>query len=319
MRPRASVRALVALLAAIAAACSNQPGRATPDEAVTRPLRPATGADIVAIPAGRYPIGRDSGPPSQRPAHSVELAAFGIERTEVTNAAFAEFLNALRLPVRGSFAPGGIAARNGNAEALHLLRTPSGAAAAVSYIELDDGDAQIALVEGRFVPVVGLARHPVTEVTWQGARAYCRWQGGDLPSEIQWEAAARGFGDRRFPWGDATPERHLMVSGGPVGNTAPVGSRPAGASPFGVLDMAGSLAEWTTSLKRSWPYRSGDGREDGAAPGERTTRGGDYEYNDQPVNFSVSFRDGFSNDPVHGHRHVGFRCVWPVAPGPASR
>ena len=220
----------------------------------------------------------------------------------------------MRLPVSGSFAPGGISARNGQADTVRLLSTPRATARAASHIELDDGDARIGLVDGSFEAVAGFARHPVTEVTWNGARAYCRWRGGELPSEVQWEAAARGTGERRFPWGDGPPDSRLVVSGGPVGNTVPVGSRPVGASPFGVLDMAGSLAEWTTSLKRRYPYRADDGREAEEAPGERTTRGGDYEYDSQPINYSVSFRDGFSNDPRHGHRHVGFRCVWDGAP-----
>ena len=310
---------MVVMLGGIAAACSNQQGQAQqhPDpivqtgrsETAATSQPPAVRAQTIPIPAGRYPIGRDTGPQSQGPAHSVVLAAFRIERNEVTNAAFAEFLNALRLPVRGSFASGAITGRNGSTEALRLLSTPLTDASAVSYIELDDNDARIEMVDGRFVPVAGFLRHPATEVTWYGARAYCRWRGGDLPSEVQWEAAARGTGARRFPWGDDLPERRHLVSGGPVGYTVPVGSRPAGASPFGVLDMAGSLAEWTSSLKRPYPYRVDDGREAVDTPGERTTRGGDYEYDSQPINYSVSFRDGFSNDPRHGHRHVGFRCV----------
>ena len=312
-------RVMVAMLGGIAAACSNQQGQAQqhPDpivrtgrsETAPAPQPQAARAQTIPIPAGRYPIGRDTGPQSQRPAHSVVLAAFRIERSEVTNAAFAEFLNALRLPVRSSFTSGAITGRNGSTEAVQLLSTPLTDASPVSYIELDDNDARIEMVDGHFVPVAGFLQHPATEVTWYGARAYCRWRGGELPSEVQWEAAARGIGERRFPWGDDLPDHRLLVSGGPVGNTVPVGSRPAGASPFGVLDMAGSLAEWTTSLKRRYPYRADDGREAEEAPGERTTRGGDYEYDSQPINYSVSFRDGFSNDPRHGHRHVGFRCV----------
>lgn len=313
-------RMMIAILGAITAACSNQPGhahqhrdtieRAGSGENPSSPPMSAARLDVIAIPAGSYPIGRDTGPRSQRPAHSVVLDAFWIERTEVTNSVFAAFLNALRLPVRGSFAPGGITGRNGSADAIRLLSTPLADASAVSYIELDDSDARIEMADGRLVPTTGFEQHPVTEVTWSGAMAYCRWRGGILPSEVQWEAAARGPDDRRFPWGNAPPESRLLVSGGPVGNTAPVGSRPAGASPFGVLDMAGSLAEWTTSLKLPYPYRREDGREVATGQGERVTRGGDYEYDSEAINHTVSYRDGFSNDPRHGHRHVGFRCVF---------
>ena len=265
--------------------------------------------DMVAVPAGRYPIGRDTGPTSQRPRHLVALDAFRIDRTEVTNAAFAGYLNALRLPVRGSFGAGGITDVNGPRDTVRMLGTRPDGETYKPLIELDDEDARIVLVDGRFEPARGYADHPVTEVTWTGARAYCVWRGGDLPTEAQWEAAARGNGDRRFPWGDAPPDRERMVGGGHVADSAPVGSRPKGASPFGVLDAAGNLAEWTRSLKRPYPYRADDGRESLTASGERTTRGGDYEYDSRPINYSVSFRDGFSNDPVHGHRHVGFRCA----------
>lgn len=264
---------------------------------------------MVIVPAGLYPIGRDTGPASQRPRHMVTLAAFRIERTEVTNAAFAEFLNALSLPVRKSFGVGRIGPGNADLLTLRLLTTPSSGARHRSYIELDDDEARIVLADGRFVPVRGQDRHPVTEVTWYGARAYCLWRGGDLPTEPQWEAAARGADDRLYPWGDAPPTSERTVTGGQVGDTVAVGSRPSGASPFGAFDMAGSLAEWTRSLKQAYPYRAHDGRESLNASGPRTTRGGDYEYNSQAIHFSVSFRDGFSNDPVHGHRHVGFRCV----------
>ena len=117
-----------------------------------------------------------------------------------------------------------------------------------SYIELDDDEARIVLADGRFIPARGQDRHPVTEVTWYGARAYCLWRGGDLPTETQWEAAARGTDDRLYPWGDATHTSERTVTGGKVGDTVAVGLRPSGASPFGALDMAGSLAEWTRSL-----------------------------------------------------------------------
>lgn len=282
--------------------------------AASAPLSTAARRGMIAVPAGRYPIGRDSGPASQRPRHVQSLGGFRIDRTEVTNAAFAEYLNALRLPVRGRFDVGRISTANGDAAAIRLLTTRRSGEAHRPLIELDDDEARIIMMNGRFAPLRGHRDHPVTEVTWTGARGYCRWRGGDLPTEIQWEAAARGRDDRLFPWGSSPLGRDRLAAGRPVGGTSPVGSRPAGASPFGVLDMAGSLAEWTRSLKRPYPYRSGDGRESPSEPGERTTRGGDYEYDDRPVNFSVSFRDGFSNDPVHGHRHIGFRCVSATEP-----
>lgn len=304
------MRVTALALAGLALVCCDSPAQPQRSaEASAPPVEASDGETMVTIPAGRYPIGRDSGPESLRPHHVVSLAAFRIGRTEVTNAAFAKYLDALRLPVRGSFLVGRIGRENADAQTLGLLTTHPYGARYRSYIELDDDDSRIVLAKGRFVPVRGQDRHPVTEVTWYGARAYCLWRGGDLPTEVQWEAAARGADDRLYPWGNKPPTPERIVFGGLVGATEPVGSRPSGASPFGALDMAGSLAEWTRSLKRPYPYRADDGRESLVAAGERTTRGGDYEYDGQAVYFTVSFRDGFSNNPVHGHRHVGFRCT----------
>lgn len=273
------------------------------------PLSVAANEQMISVPAGRYKIGRESGPQSERPPHEVSIAAFRIDRTEVTNAAFAEYLNALRLPVRGSFGVGALSGRNGDAATIRLLGTGLDGVSRYPIIELDDDDARIVLVDGRFQAADGHSDHPVTETTWAGARAYCVWRGGDLPTEAQWEAAARGSDDRIFPWGNAQPDAVRVSASGRTGETAPVGSRPSGASPFGLLDMAGNVAEWTRSLKRPYPYRFDDGREDVAAAGERITRGGDYVYDRLPARFSVSFRDGFSNAPERGHRHIGFRCV----------
>lgn len=272
------------------------------------PLSSAANAKMIPISAGRYAIGRVDGPKSERPRHEVLLKEFRIDRTEVTNAEFAEFLNALRLPVRGSFDVGGISERNGSAETISVLGDFAGSRS-YPLIELDDDEARIVLTDGHFHPAQGHADRPVTETTWAGARAYCVWRGGDLPSEAQWEAAARGADDRLYPWGNAKPDPKRVSASGRTGVTARVGSVPAGASPFGLLDMSGSVAEWTRSLKKPYPYRSDDGRENVTAAGERTTRGGDYVYDRRDSNFTVSFRDSFSNAPRDGHRHIGFRCV----------
>jgi formylglycine-generating enzyme required for sulfatase activity len=87
-------------------------------------------------------------------------------------------------------------------------------------------------------------RHPVVGVTWAQADGYCRWVGGRLPTELEWEKAARGDDARTHPWGDAPPtcERASFADCG--GEVAAVGATPAGASPFGVLDLAGNVREW---------------------------------------------------------------------------
>lgn len=178
-----------------------------------------------------------------------------------------------------------------------------------TLIDLDDEDARIGVRDGRFVANDGHENHPATEVTWAGALAYCTWRGARLPSEVEWEAAARGRAARPFPWGDAMPTQELAATGQRSGVTLPVGSRPRGATPEGLLDMAGSMLEWTSSLDRPYPYVATDGREDVTVGGERIVRGGNYIFDDTPDklvswNRTVAFRN-----PATGHRQIGFRCA----------
>ena len=121
-------------------------------------------------------------------------------------------------------------------------------------------------------PPIGQDSHPVTYVSWEDARAFCAWAGGFLPTEAQWERAARGDDDRAWPWGDEAPtvERATFAAAW----TSAVGLHPAGASPFGALDLAGNAWEWTTSAYREYPYDADDGREDDPSPGRASCAGG---------------------------------------------
>jgi toxoflavin biosynthesis protein ToxD len=111
-----------------------------------------------------------------------------------------------------------------------------------------------------------LRDHPVVDVSWHEAQAFCDWlreQTGRryrLPTEAEWEKAARGSDGRAFPWGNTFDLDRCNVRESGLGITTPVGSYPAGASPAGVLDMAGSVWEWTQSLQAPYPYRADDGR-----------------------------------------------------------
>ncbi len=272
----------------------------------------AAQAAMLAVPAGTYPIGRDDAAPDQRPAHAVTLEAFRIDRTEVTNAAFAEYLNALDLQVKGPFTAGEIP-ENAGAQAILLREGPYGTHIQYPIIALNDDNARIGHDGGRFVPTAGFADHPVAETTWAGARAYCAWRGARLPTEAEWEAAARGEDGRHYPWGNSPPDATRAYVNRDPDATAPVGSLPAGASPVGALDMSGSLAEWTSTLKRPYPYVATDGREDPTIAGERVTRGGDYQWDNRPDTLTATHRNGFSNEPSQGHRQIGIRC----AAGPA--
>jgi iron(II)-dependent oxidoreductase len=270
-------------------------------------------ASMVRIAGGTYTIGSPAQHPlanrAAMPQHQVTVKAFRIDRTEVTNAQFAEYLNALPVKPIGTALGGRTRPENFAPQDRRLFLEFSSRPSPYAIIDTDDEDARIGVRNGRFVPNPAHEDHPVTETTWAGALAYCRWRGARLPTEVEWEAAARGVQGRTFPWGDAMPTAELAVIGLPSGTTVPVGSRPQGATPEGLLDMAGSLLEWTSTLDRPYPYRADDGREDPAAAGERIVRGGNYIFDDTPDklvswNRTVAFRN-----PATGHRQIGFRCA----------
>lgn len=266
-------------------------------------------ARMIRIEGGSFTLGTDTGDRDARPAHRVELPAFAIDPTEVTNTEFAEFLNAAGLVATADAAAGQVGSRQLDPRsAADLVTTPPGAATS-ALIELDDDNARIEIRDRRFVAARGYENHPVAEATWRGARDYCLWRGARLPTEAEWEAAARGKAGRLYPWGAEPPSRERAYAGFQPGQTAPVGSHPAGATPEGVLDLAGSQAEWTSTLLRPYPYDARDGREDQSAPGERVTRGGDSSRDSEPRQLRTVFRDGWSRAPEHGHGHIGFRCA----------
>lgn len=307
MRPLA----FAALWMITCCACAATLPAAAPFSEQTSPLSARAHASTIRIAAGRYPIGAPPGDlrsSADAPAHTVDLAAFRIDRTEVTNAQFAEFLNALGVQPLGTTRAGRARAAN-FAPAQQRWFLESAEPRDTLVIALDDDEVRIAIRDGRFAAEPGFDEHPVAETSWAGAAAYCRWRGARLPTEVEWEAAARGAQGRAYPWGDATPTPQFATIGRRSGDTAPVGSAPRGATPEGVLDLAGGLAEWTSTLYRPYPYRADDGREDPRIAGERVTRGGDYVFQSAPEHLVGWHRRGFSRAPDAGHRHIGFRCA----------
>jgi formylglycine-generating enzyme required for sulfatase activity len=287
--------------------------KAAPFSPQSAPASAAQHAKMVRIAGGAYTIGS----PAQHrladraamPAHTVSIRAFRIDRTEVTNAQFAEFLNALPVTPSGAALGGKVGAANIAPQDRPLFLELSSRPSPYTIIDLDDAEALIGVRDGRFAPNPGYDNHPVTEVTWAGALAYCRWRGARLPSEVEWEAAARGVEGRTFPWGEAMPTTELAVIDRPSGDILPVGSAPRGATPEGLLDMAGSLLEWTSTLDRPYPYRADDGREDLTLPGERIVRGGNYVFDDTPERLTTWNRTVSWRNPATGHRQIGFRCA----------
>jgi iron(II)-dependent oxidoreductase len=262
---------------------------------------------MVLIEGGSYPIGSADGPASTRPPHRVTLDPFLVDVYEVTNAQFAAFLNTLEVTAKRDVRAGEL--RPDDVEGPDADRSWGGSGNDRAFIEMDDTDARIGIANGRFAPEPGFADHPVSESTWQGAVAFCAWRDARLPTEAEWEAAARGKEGRTYPWGEAPPTPEHAVFGRGRGETDPVGSHPKGATPEGVFDFSGNETEWTSSLFKPYPYDATDGREAPNAAGERVTRGGDHVFDVAPDQLTGYFRDGFSRNPRRGHRHIGFRCA----------
>jgi formylglycine-generating enzyme required for sulfatase activity len=136
-------------------------------------------------------------------------------------------------------------------------------------------------------------QQPVVGLTWEEAQAYCRWAGLDLPSEAQWEAAARGVDQRSYPWGKEHPTSLHANFGGMNEGTTPVGSYPAGIGPYGTLDQAGNVWEWCADPWASNAYRQfEDGEKDPIARGDAAFR---------------ALRGGSWNNPAED-LHAAYRC-----------
>ena len=247
----------------------------------------AEAPEMARISGGSFIMGRGDGAADERPAHRVTLAPFLIDRLPVTNGAFARFLDAMGGPV--------------DAKGRRLF-------------DWDDGDARIHKRGGRYRADPGFENRPVVEPSWHGARAYCRWRAKRLPTEAEWERAARGAAGRAYPWGNQPPDPGRARYGGGWGETLPVGRPPGGATPEGVMNMAGNVHEWVSSLYRPYPYGAGDGREDPHAPGERVTRGGAADTGAETL--SSTWRGaGVSRNPRAGHHNIGFRCAKSASEG----
>jgi formylglycine-generating enzyme required for sulfatase activity len=224
----------------------------------------------VAVPAGSFQMGSTTGALDEQPVHKVTGPAFQIDRTEVTNGRYAQCVSA------GAC----------SAPALQSSATRR------QYF----GDARF-------------QDFPVIQVSWTQASQFCAWTGGRLPTEAEWERAARGTSDARtYPWGDSTPDCTKANFAGCVGDTDRVGQRPAGQSPYGVQDMAGNVWEWTADwYDASYYTRSPESNPQGPETGSlKVMRGGCW------VSGTASLRSTCRKAELPGTwaPNVGFRCAY---------
>jgi iron(II)-dependent oxidoreductase len=227
---------------------------------------------MVEIPAGSFTMGQDGSKPKNGPAHSVDLPAYMIDIFEVTNDEFTRFVDETGY---------------------------------VTYAEENSSKNWRDAAEGK-------GNHPVVYTTWNDAAAYCEWRSARIPTEAEWEKAARGDDGRLYPWGNDYPAEGEM---GTYGNfyetglrsTFPVGAFENGASPYGVHDMAGNVREWVEDY--FLPY-------EGAAPdadpffGEanRVNRGGGW-FDGEDGELVTTYNRNAGPPDTSANDDIGFRCA----------
>ncbi len=244
----------------------------------------SSGTAMVLVPAGQFTMGDPVATSGvNTPLHPVQLSEYYIDKYEVTNQQFADFLN-----------------DQGNQEESNATWLDESAANVEGHLHQMDGV---------WTPDEGFANHPVVEVTWYGAQAYCNWRGARLPTEAEWEKAARGEQDTRsYPWGEDIGCDLANYNACGLAVTVPVDQYPAGVSPYGIYNMSGNVSEWTADYLSTY---TADLAVDPSSPEILTrnikiVRGGSWYSGGTYLRI---FHRNTEFSPTVSFSNLGFRCA----------
>jgi formylglycine-generating enzyme required for sulfatase activity len=248
-------------------------------------IRKINGIPMALVPAGCFQMGNNDSFPEEQPAHTICFEQpFWIDRTEVTVSQFADFLNGQPEPID------------------HYDRWLS------VWAVIGNAHIQLAQDGHTWHPLHNEDNRPIESVTWFGANDYCAWRQARLPTEAEWEYAARGPDSLLYPWGDEFIRDNIVRF---EGSNPEVGSKPRGASWVDALDMSGSQFEWTSSLYRPYPYDPSDGREvsvEAGGVGNRVFKGCAW-YHPENYNDNLTAPARFDAPPDYAAWYYGFRCT----------
>ena len=301
----------------------------TPENSFIPITRQADKTDMVMVyvPEGVFEMGSEEGDIHESPAHSVYLDAFWIDQTEVTNRQFAEYITAIEIEVK----------------AQQLQTVTAKTVTELMGASVGPGGMEFGLFWENPTGINSswetIPTHPVVRVSWYDANMFCQWRGARLPTEAEWEKAARGIDQRTYPWGEVWDANKLNFCDkncelaeikqqrfdDGFWRTSPVGSYEGGRSPYGLYDMAGNVSEWVND----WydpdyyekmvgeisvnPQGSEDGmvRWDGALGPTKVIRGGSFA---DRADLTRSFSRN-KDFPRAGFYATGFRCAQTLSEG----